>query len=231
MTINFVLHQLRSCGVLEAVRISRAGYPTRMNHQEFSRWYEFLLSGTDVPRDLLSTSVAVLQKFNIPSEMHQVGYTKLYLRAGLVPWRIREKSFCRELFGFKNASVVIKLVVISVNLRMERQYYNHVMPDLSKELVANMPSALQELQNRVYSAEAIVKQKEEENTELREKEEENTELREKVKQSERKRVEYEAKMKSMEEAWQKQMASLQIELTQGHVRGTMDVYVYWLDDH
>ncbi|GAU46145.1 hypothetical protein TSUD_401470 [Trifolium subterraneum] len=62
---NTRTHQeLRSCGVLEAVRISRAGYPTRMNHQEFSRWYEFLLSGIDVPRDLLSTSVAVLQKFN-----------------------------------------------------------------------------------------------------------------------------------------------------------------------
>ncbi|GAU45857.1 hypothetical protein TSUD_371530 [Trifolium subterraneum] len=74
--------KLRSCGVLEAVRISRAGYPTRMNHQEFSRRYEFLLSGTDVPRDPLSTSVAVFQKINIPSEMYQVGYTKLYLRAG-----------------------------------------------------------------------------------------------------------------------------------------------------
>jgi myosin-5 len=71
---------------------------------------------------------------------------------------------------------------------------------LSKELVENMPSALAELQKRVYSAEAIVKQKEVENTELREK----------LKQSERKRVEYEAKMKSMEEAWQKQMASLQV---------------------
>jgi myosin-5 len=71
---------------------------------------------------------------------------------------------------------------------------------LSKELVENMPSALAELQKRVYRAEAIVKQKEVENTELREK----------LKQSERKRVEYEAKMKSMEEAWQKQMASLQV---------------------
>ena len=41
-------------------------------------------------------------------------------------------------------------------------------------------------------------------------EDENTELREQLKQSERKRIEYETKMKSMEEAWQKQMASLQV---------------------
>jgi len=52
----------------------------------------------------------------------------------------------------------------------------------------------------VYRAEAIIEKKEDENTELREK----------LKQSERKRVEYEAKMKSMEDAWQKQMASLQV---------------------
>jgi len=32
-----VLQQLRCCGVPEVVRLSRAGYPTRMTHQEFSR--------------------------------------------------------------------------------------------------------------------------------------------------------------------------------------------------
>lgn len=31
-----VLHQLRCYGVPEIVRLSRAGYPTRMTHQEFS---------------------------------------------------------------------------------------------------------------------------------------------------------------------------------------------------
>ncbi|KAL0443487.1 UNVERIFIED_CONTAM: Myosin-2 [Sesamum latifolium] len=34
---DLVLEQLRSCGVLEVVRISRSGYPTRMTHQEFTR--------------------------------------------------------------------------------------------------------------------------------------------------------------------------------------------------
>ena len=36
---HLVLEQLRSCGVLEVVRISRSGYPTRITHQEFAeRW-------------------------------------------------------------------------------------------------------------------------------------------------------------------------------------------------
>jgi hypothetical protein len=33
---DVVLHQLKCCGVLEVVRISRAGYPTRMTHQQFA---------------------------------------------------------------------------------------------------------------------------------------------------------------------------------------------------
>ncbi|RWW12405.1 hypothetical protein GW17_00023924 [Ensete ventricosum] len=33
---DLVLQQLRCCGVLEVVRISRSGYPTRMTHQLFA---------------------------------------------------------------------------------------------------------------------------------------------------------------------------------------------------
>nr|KYP58834.1 Myosin-J heavy chain [Cajanus cajan] len=81
---DLVLQQLKSCGVLEVVRISRAGYPTRMTHQEFSRRYGFLLSEANASQDPLSISVAVLQQFNIPPEMYQVGFTKLYLRTGQI---------------------------------------------------------------------------------------------------------------------------------------------------
>lgn len=34
---ELVLQQLRCCGVLEVVRISRSGFPTRMSHQKFAR--------------------------------------------------------------------------------------------------------------------------------------------------------------------------------------------------
>lgn len=42
------------------------------------------------------------------------------------------------------------------------------------------------------------------------KEEENAELKDQLKQFERRWIEYEKKMKSMEDMWQKQMASLQV---------------------
>ncbi|KAI3679178.1 hypothetical protein L2E82_51650 [Cichorium intybus] len=34
---QLVLQQLKCCGVLEVVRISRSGFPTRMTHQKFTR--------------------------------------------------------------------------------------------------------------------------------------------------------------------------------------------------
>lgn len=80
---ELVLQQLRYVGVFEAVRISRSGYPTKMTHQCFSDRYGFLLD-KNVSKDPLSTAVAVLQQFNVLPELYQVGYTKLYLRAGQI---------------------------------------------------------------------------------------------------------------------------------------------------
>ncbi|GER53908.1 myosin-like protein [Striga asiatica] len=81
---GLVLEQLRCCGVLEVVRISRSGYPTRMTHQEFTKRYGFLVPEEIACQDPLSTSVIILQQFGILPEMYQVGYKKLYFRAGQI---------------------------------------------------------------------------------------------------------------------------------------------------
>uniref|UniRef100_A0A9I9DGT7 Myosin-2-like n=1 Tax=Cucumis melo TaxID=3656 RepID=A0A9I9DGT7_CUCME len=71
-----------------------------------------------------------------------------------------------------------------------------------QERAQSLPTSLTELQKKVVEAEATIEKKEEENAALREQ----------VKQFESRRLEYEAKMKSMEDMWQKQMASLQMSL-------------------
>ncbi|KAK4255746.1 hypothetical protein QN277_008704 [Acacia crassicarpa] len=81
---DLVMQQLRCCGVLEAVRLSRIGYPIQMTHQEFAERYGFLLSEPNVFHDPLSISVAVLRQFNTPPEMYQFGYTKVHLRKGQI---------------------------------------------------------------------------------------------------------------------------------------------------
>ncbi|XP_068668431.1 myosin-1-like [Aristolochia californica] len=94
---DLVLQQLRCCGVLEVVRISRSGYPTRMTHQQFATRYAcLLLEKVDSP-DPLSISVAILQQFNIRPDMYQVGYTKLFLRTGQIG--VLEDARNRKLQG------------------------------------------------------------------------------------------------------------------------------------
>ncbi|XP_015082010.1 myosin-2-like isoform X3 [Solanum pennellii] len=81
---DLVIEQLRCCGVLEVVRISRSGYPTRLTHQEFTSRYGFLLPKDNACQDPLSMSVAILHQFGILPELYQVGYTKLYFRSGQI---------------------------------------------------------------------------------------------------------------------------------------------------
>lgn len=283
---DLVLEQLRCCGVLEVVRISRSGYPTRMTHQEFARRYGFLLPKDNEYQDPLSISVSVLQQFNILPDMYQVGYTKLYFRTGqideledmrkqvlqgiiVVQKRFRGRQARRYFYELKGGVTTLQSFGHGENARrgndvlvktwradiptqkhmkqqvapqapdegaiihlqsvirglLARKHFNHMqgskklnlenansrqksdrrisdVKDLPQEQGQVLPSDLSKLQHRVLKAEATLGQKEEENAALREQ----------LKQSEAKWSEYEAKMKAMEETWQKQMASLQMSL-------------------
>ncbi|XP_017247595.1 myosin-2 [Daucus carota subsp. sativus] len=273
---HLVLEQLRSCGVLEVVRISRSGYPTRITHQEFAERYGFLLSEFGVSQDPLSISASVLQQYGVQPGMYQVGYTKLYFRVGQIAaleetrkqvllgtlkvqkcFRGHQARRCFmelkkgviTLQSFVRAEIVRREYSIMINLRQQvakrlddqsiaalrvqsvirgwlvRKHLNRlqnlkkldydslskgkqesriskVKQDMPQQSNQNLPWAVEVLQKRVFKAEAG----------LRKKEQENTALMEKVKKYEVQWVEYEAKIKSMEEMWQKQTTSLQMSL-------------------
>ncbi|KAK6132839.1 hypothetical protein DH2020_033438 [Rehmannia glutinosa] len=252
---DLALEQLRCSGVLEAVKIWRSGYPTRMTHQEFAR-----------------RSVAILEQFNILPEMYQVGYKKLYFRAGQigalegvrkqvlqgtveVQKLFRGHRARRDIHELKGVVVTLQSYVRGENARkgyssllrlkkkvarekldeqlvavvqiqsvirgwLARKHFNQLrkseQSNISKpkpgrrisevkDLPPQMlPSVVEELQKRVLMAEAT----------LGHKEKENAALREQVQQFDARWSEYEAKMKSMEEMWQKQIASLQISLAE-----------------
>ncbi|KAK4479695.1 hypothetical protein RD792_015225 [Penstemon davidsonii] len=270
---GLVLQQLRCCGVLEVVRISRSGFPTRMSHQKFARRYGFLLLDHVASQDPLSVSVAILHQFNILPEMYQVGYTKLFFRTGQIG--VLEDTRNRTLHGIlrvqscfrghqarchlkalKKGIATLQSFVRGEKTRKEYAILLHrhkaassiqkyikarscrkkfeMLFDAStviqsvirgwlvrrcsgdigllqfggrkgneQEEVLVKSSFLAELQRRVLRAEAS----------LREKEEENDILHQRLQQYENRWSEYELKMKSMEEVWQKQMRSLQSSLS------------------
>ncbi|XP_047321544.1 myosin-15 [Impatiens glandulifera] len=78
-----ILHQLRCGGVLEAVRISLAGYPTRKTYNEFvDRFGLLALEIMDRSYDDKMTTEKILQKLKL--ENYQLGRTKVFLRAGQI---------------------------------------------------------------------------------------------------------------------------------------------------
>ncbi|GFP94019.1 myosin-1 [Phtheirospermum japonicum] len=221
---ELVLQQLRCCGVLEVVRISRSGFPTRMSHQKFARRYGFLLLDHVASQDPLSVSVAILHQFNILPEMYQVGYTKLFFRTGQVG--VLEDTRNRTLHGILRMQSCFRGHKARCYLREFRRGIVTLQSFIRGWLVrrcsgdigllqfggkkGNEPeevlvksSFLAELQRRVLRAEAS----------LREKEEDNDILHQRLQQYENRWSEYELKMRSMEEVWQKQMRSLQSSLS------------------
>jgi myosin V len=75
-----VLHQLRCGGVLEAVRISCAGFPTKMPYEDFVDHFWNLvpqLLNTDADDSTLSKAIASKAKL----KGHQFGKTKVRMRS------------------------------------------------------------------------------------------------------------------------------------------------------
>ncbi|KAL5721307.1 Myosin-1 [Ranunculus cassubicifolius] len=268
-----VLQQLRCCGVLEVVRISRSGYPTRMSHQKFARRYGFLLLESVSSQDPLSVSVAILHQFNILPDMYQVGYTKLFFRTGqigvledtrnrtlhgilrlqscfrgyqarsylkelkrgiftlqsfvrgekarkeyaillqrhraavVIQKQIKARVVRKSFMNSRDASVIIQSVIRGWIVRKCSGDVGLLISNASKgsesKEVMLKASVLAELQRRVLKAESA----------LRDKEEETDILNQRLQQYETRWSEYEQKMKSMEEVWQKQMRSLQSSLS------------------
>jgi len=84
-----VLSQLRACGVLETVRISCAGYPTRWTYAEFAMRYYMLVPSqlwTDEPREMANSILTrVFGASNAdPSSKYQLGLNKIFFRAGML---------------------------------------------------------------------------------------------------------------------------------------------------
>ncbi|XP_074546475.1 unconventional myosin-Vb isoform X3 [Halichoeres trimaculatus] len=90
------VQQLRACGVLETIRISAAGYPSRWTYPDFFSRYRVLLKKSDmtssdkkqVCRNLLETLIK-------EPDMFQFGKTKIFFRAGQVAYleKLRTDKF------------------------------------------------------------------------------------------------------------------------------------------
>eukprot|EP00095_Tigriopus_kingsejongensis_P008891 maker-scaffold566_size135349-snap-gene-0.26 protein:Tk08891 transcript:maker-scaffold566_size135349-snap-gene-0.26-mRNA-1 annotation:"myosin va" len=87
------VQQLRACGVLETVRISAAGYPSRWTYYDFFLRYRVLCHSRDIKKnDNRTTCENIVAKLIQDEDKYRFGKTKLFFRAGQVAYMEKLRS-------------------------------------------------------------------------------------------------------------------------------------------
>lgn len=88
------VQQLRACGVLETIRISSAGFPSRWTYLEFFNRYRVLVPRSkDINRNNIKTTCEKILAHLIKDEdKFQFGKTKIFFRAGQVAYLEKLRS-------------------------------------------------------------------------------------------------------------------------------------------
>lgn len=86
------VQQLRACGILETIRISAAGFPSRWTYQEFFSRYRVLMKQKDLLPDRKQACKNLLEKLIKNQEKYQFGKNKIFFRAGQVAFLEKLRS-------------------------------------------------------------------------------------------------------------------------------------------
>ncbi|KAF2715292.1 myosin-2 [Pleomassaria siparia CBS 279.74] len=123
-----VLSQLRACGVLETVRISCAGYPTRWTYEEFALRYYMLVPSASWTPEIRHMATVILKKAlgsgkSDGTDKYQMGLTKIFFRAGMLAF----------LENLRTARLHDAAVMIQKNLRAK--YYRRIYLETREAIV------------------------------------------------------------------------------------------------
>ncbi|XP_047541772.1 unconventional myosin-Va isoform X2 [Vanessa atalanta] len=101
------VHQLRACGVLETIRISSAGFPSRWLYQDFFQRYRLLCRSKDIDRaNIKKTCSIVLERHVKDPDKYQFGATKIFFRAGQVAFLEKVRAELQRLYCVRVQSCV-----------------------------------------------------------------------------------------------------------------------------
>ncbi|XP_064231952.1 unconventional myosin-X isoform X2 [Aotus nancymaae] len=220
-----VLNQLRYSGMLETVRIRKAGYAVRRPFQDFYKRYKVLMRNLVLPEDVRGKCTSLLQLYDASNSEWQLGKTKVFLRESLEQKleKRREEEVTHaamviraHVLGFlarkQYRKVLYCVVIIQKNYRafLLRRRFVH----LKKAAVVFQKQLRGQIARRVYrqllaekreqeekkKREEEEKKKREEEERERERARREAELRAQQEEETRKQQELEALQKSQKEA-------------------------------
>ncbi|XP_027724702.1 unconventional myosin-X [Vombatus ursinus] len=118
-----VLNQLKYSGMLETVRIRKAGFPVRRPFQDFCKRYKVLLRNLTLPEDVKGKCTVLLHHYDDTDSEWQLGKTKVFLRESLE--QKLEKQREKEVF---RAAMVIRAHILGYLARKQyRKVLYHVV--------------------------------------------------------------------------------------------------------
>nr|ODO01094.1 hypothetical protein L204_01819 [Cryptococcus depauperatus CBS 7855] len=115
-----VLGQLRACGLLETIRISCAGYPSRWDFVSFAERYHIMLMSQEwhTNMDIKDLCTAILAKTIKDQDKYQLGLTKIFFRAGVL-------SYLESLRSKKQHELVTTLQKY-IRRHLDRKHYKEL---------------------------------------------------------------------------------------------------------
>ncbi|CAG8497152.1 329_t:CDS:10 [Acaulospora colombiana] len=141
--VPLVLDQLRCNGVLEGIRICRAGFPNRLGFIEFRQRYEILTPGI-IPEGFMDGREAaqrLLEAFKLESTQYRIGLSKVFFRAGVLAEleEIRDaklslvfskfQAHCRSWLGRKDHKKLEGKLQAVLVIQRNVRFYNNLRAD------------------------------------------------------------------------------------------------------
>jgi len=116
-----IVQQLRACGVLETVRISAAGFPSRWTYDDFYERYRLLCKRAEiVDWNVKATCTNIVRNWLKDEDTYRFGHTQIFFRAGQVAYLEQLRTDLRRKHIIVVQSVIRRYIYRSKYLRIKR---------------------------------------------------------------------------------------------------------------
>ncbi|XP_053677422.1 unconventional myosin-Va [Anopheles nili] len=116
-----IVQQLRACGVLETVRISAAGFPSRWSYEDFYERYRLLCKRLQiVDWNVKATCTNIVRNWLQDPDKYRLGKTQIFFRAGQVAYLEQLRSDTRKKHIIVVQSLIRRFICRRRYLRLKR---------------------------------------------------------------------------------------------------------------
>uniref|UniRef100_A0A182NJ12 Myosin motor domain-containing protein n=1 Tax=Anopheles dirus TaxID=7168 RepID=A0A182NJ12_9DIPT len=116
-----IVQQLRACGVLETVRISAAGFPSRWKYEDFYDRYRLLCKRMQiVDWHVKATCTNIVRNWLHDPDKYRLGNTQIFFRAGQVAYLEQVRSDTRKKHIIVVQSLIRRFICRKRYLRLKQ---------------------------------------------------------------------------------------------------------------